>query len=165
MNLRNGSIQIAGIKREQKRAVVYNITVANTHTYYISNAGALVHNCNFGSIGFAKGTAIDALPLNRLDHAARHLIGEVIPYAAGSKQAREEMKRIAIQILENPILTLDKSAGKLAGSKGFLGQVNGKWVLMYVSKTDVSKKLKQGQLATSVVVPKGSSLAKYLGID
>jgi len=42
--LKDGNIEISSVEREQRTVIVYNLTVANAHTYYVSSDGVLVHN-------------------------------------------------------------------------------------------------------------------------
>lgn len=44
LSLREGNIEVTSIIREQRTVGVYNITVSNSHTYYVGIDGVLVHN-------------------------------------------------------------------------------------------------------------------------
>ena len=48
-----GSLRIKSIKRQTRQEKVYNLTVANTRTYYVGEVGVLVHNAN--SVGSRSG--------------------------------------------------------------------------------------------------------------
>lgn len=48
-----GSVKIKAIEREERHETVYNLTVANTHTYYVGEDGVLVHNAGCSNF-FAK---------------------------------------------------------------------------------------------------------------
>jgi hypothetical protein len=105
-------------------------------------------------IGFAKGTAESALTPNRLQHASRHLTDAgILPN--WSKATGEQFKQIGTQILENPIKTFDHVLGGTP-VKGFLGNVNGQNVVMFVYKSGPY----QGQIATSIV-PSAAQAAKW----
>ena len=122
---------------------VYNMRVAEDHTYFVGSPlwGFTVwaHNtCT--PIGFAPGTAVSATT-GRVDHASRHLIDAgILSGPKGGKLAREEAIKHFTRILENPIKTFEKRiSGQLA--KGFLGKINGRFVVIYVAMEDRGKAL------------------------
>jgi len=44
LTLKDGNVKIFSVEREQRTVTVYNLVVANAHTYYIGEKGILVHN-------------------------------------------------------------------------------------------------------------------------
>lgn len=60
-----GTVRITNITTEHKHETVYNLSVANTHTFFVGEEGVLVHNC------WEKTTP--SRPLKNMGHAQKHL--------------------------------------------------------------------------------------------
>lgn len=74
----------------------------------------------------------------------------VLPGNPGSKASRALAKTEVTNLLENPLKTFDhvmKKGGLRV--KGFFGKINGKDVVVFVSKEAKGKKIQQGELVTS----------------
>lgn len=104
-------------------------------------------------IGFAPGAADLALSnVGRVDHASIHLIDEgLIAGSKGSTVARNGFRDAARPILENPLQTFDHVMA-ISGQavKGFVGQINGQRVVIFVAKAP-NGKISTGDIVTSVV--------------
>ncbi len=58
---------VAGLRRNVGRAVVYTLTVARDHTFFVGAAQVLVHNANcVGSLFAKRGIKLDPHALDRL---------------------------------------------------------------------------------------------------
>ncbi|MDM8562715.1 polymorphic toxin-type HINT domain-containing protein [Candidatus Marithioploca araucensis] len=112
LQLHNGTtVVVKEIDTSIRLEKVYNLTVANTHNYFVGVDGVLVHNCDLGKkaknilgdlIDSANDTARDAIKkrggggsqINRLrtDYADKTL-GELAQLAAdGDKEAKTDLK-------------------------------------------------------------------------
>ena len=85
---------------------------------------------------------------------ARHLIkaGVITAGNPGSKAARLAFQELAQKIITNPSATFNhvlKQGG--VNVKGFLGEVNGQKVIIYLSKGSVGNKIKAGDIVTAIV--------------
>ena len=60
-------LKISSVRTQKSRAVVYNFTVADYHTYFVSNLGVWVHNCKVDSAGkiTSKSNGSDKLYIPR----------------------------------------------------------------------------------------------------
>ena len=45
LGVSGNSLDIEALKKHSKQETVYNLSVANDHTYFVGNEGALAHNC------------------------------------------------------------------------------------------------------------------------
>lgn|GEM_PF-2804623 len=105
------------------------------------------------TIAFAQGTAQTAVQnIGRVDHAARHLIDAgVLNGNSGSKAVREAFRTEAIRILENPTHTFDHAMSQGGQAvRGFVGEINGKKVVIFVAK-EPRGKIQAGEVVTSIV--------------
>lgn len=104
-------------------------------------------------IGFASGAADSALAnVGRVDHASIHLIDEgLIAGSKGSTVARNGFRDAARPILENPLQTFDHVMARSGQPvKGFVGEINGQQVVIFVAKAP-NGKIAAGDIVTSVV--------------
>jgi hypothetical protein len=109
-----------------------------------------------GAIGFAPGEGASALTAGRLQHGTRHLTDMgVLPAWSGSKSPQIIRESLG-SVLERPTSTFDHVLRGGTRVEGFLGEVNGQRVAVFVFKEGPY----QGQLASSVV-PSPSQLAKW----
>jgi uncharacterized protein RhaS with RHS repeats len=62
---RNAPMEVVSVIDEKRRALTYNFTVADFHTYYVTKHNVLVHNCNIAAANkadnLAKGVPESAL--------------------------------------------------------------------------------------------------------
>ncbi|MCP4548002.1 MAG: hypothetical protein GY835_16175, partial [bacterium] len=109
-----------------------------------------------GTTGFAPGEGVSALTANRLQHGTRHLseAGVLQPWRGSTSP--QLIRDTLGPVLERPIATFDHVLRGGAPVRGFLGDVNGQQVVLFVYKQGPY----QGQLATSVV-PSASQLSKW----
>jgi hypothetical protein len=83
LGLDGTAVQVEAIAAEAGPATVYNLDVEGLHTYFVSDAELLVHNCEAGAStlqGAAAGS--EALPTITFGHGARHLVGTGLGQAA-----------------------------------------------------------------------------------
>jgi RHS repeat-associated protein len=97
-NNEQNPVVINSIERETKKAKVYNLTVANDHTYYVSKEPVLVHNCGF--IGKSVRSILQGGMRN--DKRLRKKKGnQFVGKSGGLQQAEEEFrlmsKRFSVQ--------------------------------------------------------------------
>ncbi len=98
------------------------------------------------SISFAPGLGRSAFATDRLQHAARHLIDAgILP--KWSKSTGELFVEIGSQIVENPSATFDYVLRAGQAVKGFVGQVNGATVVIFLFSAGPNA----GKVATAVV--------------
>ena len=104
-------------------------------------------------IGFAPGAADDALSnIGRVDHSARNLLDQGVRQGtSGSKAVRSAFQDGARSILENPAQTFDHVMAQGGQRvKGFVGEINGQKVVVFVAK-EARGKVAAGDLVTAIV--------------
>lgn len=69
-----GSVRIKDIRREARNEAVYNLSVANTHTYYVGEDGVLVHNAKCYRRKFDKSREQEGKPPLPPEWDAHHRI-------------------------------------------------------------------------------------------
>ena len=109
-----------------------------------------------GTTGFAPGEGVSALTANRLQHGTRHLSEADVLQPWRGSTSPQLIRDTLGPVLERPIATFDHVLRGGAPVRGFLGEVNGQQVVLFVYKQGPY----QGQLATSVV-PSASQLSKW----
>lgn len=137
----------------------YNLSVHDTHTYYVlaGHTPVLVHNTGQCDpvVGFAQGEGVTALTDNRLQHGTKHLVkAGLLPNWSG-KASSDLIRRKLSPILENPTRTVDHELGGTA-VKGFLGYLDGTEIAVFVYKEGPYA----GQLASSSI-PTPNQLAMW----
>jgi hypothetical protein len=99
-----------------------------------------------GPVGFAEGLGQTALTPGRLQHGTKNLTKSgVLPPWSG-KNSPGIIKQAFVPILEHPAATFDHTLGGTS-VRGFLGEINGQQVAVFVYKEGPYK----GQLASSSV--------------
>jgi hypothetical protein len=97
-------------------------------------------------IGFAQDAAVSALAPERLQHASEHLRkAGLLPN--WSKATGVKFKTLATQILEHPQATFDHVLKGPSPAKGFLGEIAGHRVVIFVYKDGPDA----GKIATAIV--------------
>lgn len=70
------------------------------------------------------GLLLSALPLNRLQHGTRHLVGSGVLLPWHASTSPQLIRESLSPVLERPLATFDEVLGQTR-VKGFLGDVNG----------------------------------------
>ncbi|MEV6889400.1 DUF6531 domain-containing protein [Kribbella sp. NPDC051137] len=96
------------------------------------------------ALGYAEGAGESALTPNRLQHGTKHLVKAGLLPTWSGKTSPEAIKRAFVPILEHPTATVDHQLGNHQ-VKGFLGDINGQRVAIFVYKDGPYA----GQLASS----------------
>jgi len=83
LGLDGTAVQVEAIAAEAGPATVYNLDVEGLHTYFVTEAELLVHNCEAGTStlpGALQGATVatEQTPLITFGHGARHLVGTVL---------------------------------------------------------------------------------------
>jgi len=148
-------VMVVGLRHDVGTAVVYTLTVANDHTFFVGSARVLVHNA---TCGFSTDTVASAFQGMRSGggHAMQHLIDEGLIPNAGSLQTRAAIfQRLISPILTHPSKTFDWRVGNTL-ARAFAGEAGGKRVVVFVAKAGPY----QGRVI-SAVVPTAKQVAEW----
>ncbi|MGC4876490.1 polymorphic toxin-type HINT domain-containing protein [Micromonospora sp. DT43] len=134
-------VQIESVLARTEVSQVHNLSIADLQTYYVvaGDTPVLVHNAGCPpAIGFSADTVATAYQGMRADggHAMRRLVGDIVPNVGSNEVKRQAFENITSSILTSPQKTFDWTLGGTGGirNKGFIGQVNGKTVALFVAK-------------------------------
>ncbi|MEK8019041.1 MAG: Hint domain-containing protein, partial [Candidatus Parabeggiatoa sp.] len=135
--LKEGNIKVVALVREQRKTVVYNLTVANAHNYFVGSDGVLVHNAS------KKGKRADKGPMDvciRLDGTGKvHGELEYFPKPKDfDRYSREELEDLLDELrksIETRIeVTVDKGRERNHGQRQGNEQKLIKQLEKYLSK-------------------------------
>ncbi|RKN58113.1 hypothetical protein D7193_05830 [Micromonospora costi] len=134
-------VQIETVSERTEISQVHNLSIADLQTYYVvaGDTPVLVHNAGCPpAIGFSADTVATAYQGMRGEggHAMRRLVGDIIPNTGSNEAKRQAFESLTSSILTNPQKTFDWTLGGTGGirNKGFIGEVNGKTVVLFVAK-------------------------------
>jgi len=149
---------VAAVRTFPGPQVMFNLTVADIHTYYVL-AGAtpvLVHNCD--PIGFADDAVSSAFENMRGGggHAMRHLIEDgIIPNKGSVASKAAIFQEKLTPILTRPTKAFNWTIGGTP-AKAFAGSVDGRTVVVFVAKEGPY----QGNVL-SALVPSPENMVKW----
>jgi len=151
----SAKMMVVGLRRDVGTAVVYTLTVAKDHTFFVGSARVLVHNA---TCGFSADTVASAFQGMRGGggHAMQHLIDEGLIPNVGNLQTRAGIfQRLISPILTHPSKTFDWRVGNTL-ARAFAGEAGGKRVVVFVAKAGPY----QGRVITAVV-PDAKQVAEW----
>jgi hypothetical protein len=144
------AVAVLGIRERVQPARVYNLTVADLHTYYVVGGGrsVLVHNQTSGGGLCDQATELALSGDDRLNHAWRHLQADgVVTGNWSGRNSPDVLRAILSPILKNPTKRLTPTHTQGDPVEIFVGQHDGKWVAIQVWTAGPRK----GEMATAVV--------------
>ncbi|NOZ10170.1 MAG: hypothetical protein GXP09_03880 [Gammaproteobacteria bacterium] len=108
-----GLVKVRQITREKRHEKVYNLAVANTHTFYVGEEGVLVHNASAGCDDCASQLGNLKARYDFLMEAEdiRDFLGEARRYNWKRRQFQKQCKKFGFS--PPPHITIPGDAGNL----------------------------------------------------
>jgi hypothetical protein len=143
-------VAVLAARHRVQPARVYNLTVADLHTYYVvgGDRPVLVHNQTQGGGLCDEATEHALSGTDRLNHAWRHLQEQnVVSGNWSGRTSPDALRAILGPILKNPTKKVTPTHTQGDPVEIFVGQHNGKWIAVQVWTAGTRK----GEMATAYV--------------